>query len=271
MPMRTDKAQVFGAAQLVGVRAQGIAQVQGSVASALCVILVRDRRAEERHDAVAGVLVDGAFEAVHAVGEDLEEALEDAMPRLGIELLGELRRALHVGEEHGDLLALAFERSATAPTEAGAGRGGRAARAARAFEAGAAGFAERGVARARVPAGGAVHRPTLPRGRLAQLGCSGPDRSAQPFEVFADAVGAQQSREAEHRARLLAAAEGGLEETLARDLDGPVLRDLADLLLRELLEAGRLEQPQRLGERGLGEVALQLPQVRAQFLLQVFV
>ena len=30
-------------------------------------------------------------------------------PRLRVELLGQLHRALHVGEEHGDLLALAFE------------------------------------------------------------------------------------------------------------------------------------------------------------------
>ena len=73
-------------------------------------ILVRDRRAEERHDAVAGVLVDGALEAVHAVREDLEESLEDRVPLLGSDLLGELHRALHVGEQHRHLLALAFER-----------------------------------------------------------------------------------------------------------------------------------------------------------------
>ena len=72
-------------------------------------ILVRDRRAEQRHDAVAGVLVDDALEAMHAVGEDLEEAVHDRAPLLRIELLGQLHRALHVGEQHGDLLALAFE------------------------------------------------------------------------------------------------------------------------------------------------------------------
>jgi hypothetical protein len=73
------------------------------------VVLVGDRRPEERHDPVARVLVHRAFEAVHALGEDLEEAIEYLVPLLGIEPLGELHRALHVGEQDGDLLALAFE------------------------------------------------------------------------------------------------------------------------------------------------------------------
>ena len=72
-------------------------------------ILVRERRPEERHDAVAGVLVHRALEAMHALGEDREEAIEDAMPLLGVEPGGEVHRALHVGEEDGHLLALSFE------------------------------------------------------------------------------------------------------------------------------------------------------------------
>src|SRR5262245_21400241 len=80
----------------------------------LRVILVRNRRAEEGHDAVAGELVHRPFETMHALGEELEEAIEDAVPFLGVDLLGQLHRALHVGEEHGHLLALAFERAAGA-------------------------------------------------------------------------------------------------------------------------------------------------------------
>ena len=72
-------------------------------------ILVRDRRAEQRHDPVAGELVDRPLEAVNALGEDREEAIHDPVPLLGIDLLGELHRALHVGEEDRHLLALAFE------------------------------------------------------------------------------------------------------------------------------------------------------------------
>jgi hypothetical protein len=92
--------------------AQRLAQHQRRVAGALRVIFVRDRCAEERHDAVAGELVHRAFEPMHAVGEDGNEALHDVMPFLRIELLGELHRALHVGEQHGHLLALALEGAA---------------------------------------------------------------------------------------------------------------------------------------------------------------
>ncbi|MCX5738622.1 MAG: hypothetical protein NTZ61_09035, partial [Proteobacteria bacterium] len=109
-PDARREAQALRAPKLVRVRAQRIAQVQRRVAGALRMILVRDRRAEQRHDAVTGVLVDGALEAVDAFGEDLEEALEDAVPLLGVELPGQFHRALHVREQHRDLLALAFER-----------------------------------------------------------------------------------------------------------------------------------------------------------------
>jgi hypothetical protein len=83
--------------------------VERGVAGALRVVLVRDRRAEEGHDAVAGVLVHRPLEAVHAVGEDLEEAVEDLVPLFRVELLCKIHRALHVGEQHGHLLALAFD------------------------------------------------------------------------------------------------------------------------------------------------------------------
>jgi hypothetical protein len=86
-----------------------VTQRERRVAGALGVVLVRDRRPEQRHDAVARVLVDRALEAVHALAQDLEEAVEDAVPLLGVELLGQLYRALHVGEQDGDLLPLTFE------------------------------------------------------------------------------------------------------------------------------------------------------------------
>jgi len=60
--------------------------------------------------AVAGVLVHRALEAMHAICEDLEETVENPMPFLRVDLLGQLHRALHVGEQDGDLFALAFER-----------------------------------------------------------------------------------------------------------------------------------------------------------------
>ena len=107
--MRTEKLSPRSRFSSPRVAAQLVAQMQRRVAGPLGVVLVGDGRAEERHDAVAGVLVDRALEAVDAVGQDLEEAVEDPVPLLGVDLLGQLHRALHVGEEHGDLLALALE------------------------------------------------------------------------------------------------------------------------------------------------------------------
>jgi hypothetical protein len=46
---------------------------------------------------------------MNAFGQDLEETIHDAVPLLRVELGGELRRAPDVGEQHGHLLALAFE------------------------------------------------------------------------------------------------------------------------------------------------------------------
>ena len=55
------------AAKLVAVGSKLLREVQTCVAGALGVVLVREGRAEERHDSVAGELVDGAVEAVNAL------------------------------------------------------------------------------------------------------------------------------------------------------------------------------------------------------------
>ena len=75
-------------------------------------ILECDRRAEESHHAVAGVVGHRPLEAMHALGEERREALHDVVEDFGIDLLGEIHRALHVGEEDGHLLALALEGAA---------------------------------------------------------------------------------------------------------------------------------------------------------------
>ena len=65
---------------------------------------------EQRHDAVARVLVNRTLVAVHTVRKNRKETIEDLMPRLGVELPGKLHGTLYVGEHHRHLLALAFER-----------------------------------------------------------------------------------------------------------------------------------------------------------------
>ena len=79
------------------------------MAGAPGVVLVGDRRPEQRHDPVPGELVDGALEAVHARAQDREEAIHDPPPLLGVALLGELHRAHHIREQHRHLLALALQ------------------------------------------------------------------------------------------------------------------------------------------------------------------
>jgi len=95
------------AAQFGGVLADVVVHLQRRVASPPCVVLVGDGGAEDRHDPVAGELVDRPLEAVHRFGEGGEEALHDRVPLLRILALGHIHRPLDVGEEHRDLLALA--------------------------------------------------------------------------------------------------------------------------------------------------------------------
>jgi hypothetical protein len=97
-------------AELVRVAPQLLAKLERRVAGALRVVFVCDRSPEQGHDPVSRVLVHGSLEAVHAAGENAQEAIEDAVPLLGIDLLRECQRALHIGEEHRHLLPLPLER-----------------------------------------------------------------------------------------------------------------------------------------------------------------
>ena len=71
-------------------------------------VFVGERRAKKRHDAVAQDLVDGAFVAVDGLHHASSTGSRSSRV-LGVAVGEELHRALEVGEEDGDLLALAFE------------------------------------------------------------------------------------------------------------------------------------------------------------------
>jgi hypothetical protein len=79
---------------------------------ALGMILVGDRRAEQRHDPIAEELVHGAIVAVHLGQHQFKGAIHQAMDFFGVESFGERSEARDVHEEHRDLLALAFESTA---------------------------------------------------------------------------------------------------------------------------------------------------------------
>src|SRR5262249_13334763 len=97
------------ALELLRVAPQLLTELQRGVTRPLRVVLVRDGRPEERHDAITSVLVDCPLEAMDAVGEDREKPIHDLVPFLWIQLLCEIHRTLHVGKEHGYLLALALQ------------------------------------------------------------------------------------------------------------------------------------------------------------------
>ena len=68
-----------------------------------------DRRAEQRHHAIPGVLVDAALEAVDLGRDYLETPRDELMHLLGIATFGERAEAGDVGEQHGHLTSLAGE------------------------------------------------------------------------------------------------------------------------------------------------------------------
>ena len=109
-PTRILTRAAVRAPHLLGVALHGLLHPERRVARAHGVVLVGERRAEERHDPVAHHLVDGALVAVDGLHHPLEDGIEELARLLGIAVGEQLHRALEVGEEHGDLLALALER-----------------------------------------------------------------------------------------------------------------------------------------------------------------
>ena len=73
-------------------------------------ILDRERRAEERHDAVAHDPVHRTLVAVDGLGHAFEHRVEQQSLRgLGIAVDQQLHRTRDIGEQHGDLLPLTLE------------------------------------------------------------------------------------------------------------------------------------------------------------------
>src|SRR5262245_57653483 len=74
-------------------------------------ILVRHGRAEKRHHAVAGQLIDDTFEAVDLVKGQLQVLIEEVPIFFRIEALGDRRGADEITEEDRHQLPLARDRS----------------------------------------------------------------------------------------------------------------------------------------------------------------
>src|SRR3989442_1395254 len=72
-------------------------------------VLMSDGRPEERHNPITHHLVDRALVAVDRLHHEFEHRVQDLARLLGVPVGEQLHGALYVGEEHGDLLALAFQ------------------------------------------------------------------------------------------------------------------------------------------------------------------
>jgi hypothetical protein len=81
---------------------------EGCVTRPHGMVLMRQRGAEQRYNAVTHDLVHGALIAVHRRHHVLDDRVEQLAGFFGVAVGQQFHRALQVGEEDGDPLALAF-------------------------------------------------------------------------------------------------------------------------------------------------------------------
>ena len=99
----------LGALNLVGVPSHRILHLQSGIARAHGVVLVRQRRTKERHDAVAHDVVYRALVPVNGCHHALHDALEKLSRLLRVTVRDQLHGSLEVREQHGDLLTFALD------------------------------------------------------------------------------------------------------------------------------------------------------------------
>ena len=85
-------------AHLLGVAAYGRLHSQGGIAGAHGVVLMRHRRPEQRHNAVAHDLVHRPLVAVRGGHHVFQDRIEDLPSLLGVALGQEFHGALQVGK-----------------------------------------------------------------------------------------------------------------------------------------------------------------------------
>ena len=100
-----------GTADLFSEAADGRLHIEGGVARPHRMVLVSQRRPEQRHDPVAHDLVHRTLVPVDGFHHPFEDWIDQLARFLGVSIGEQLHRALQVGEQHRHLLALAFEGS----------------------------------------------------------------------------------------------------------------------------------------------------------------
>jgi len=96
-------------AQLIGVAPHDLLHPERGIARAHRVIFMGQRRAEERHDAVAHHLVHGTLVVVDGLHHAFEDRVEKLPRILGIAVGEQFHRTLEVREEDRHLLTLTFQ------------------------------------------------------------------------------------------------------------------------------------------------------------------
>ena len=94
--------RAVAALQVVVELRDGRLHGEGRADGALGIVLVRDRRPEDRHDGVADVLVDRPAIALDLARQRGEERGQDSTQVFGVELFPERGRAGQIGEQDRD-------------------------------------------------------------------------------------------------------------------------------------------------------------------------
>jgi hypothetical protein len=86
---------------------QHLLHQQSGVKGALRMVLISGWRSKQREDAVPSRLHDVALISTYRIDHDPQRRIENRTGLFGIERLDQFGRALYVGEQRGDCLALA--------------------------------------------------------------------------------------------------------------------------------------------------------------------
>ena len=100
----------MAAAHFLSVAVDQVLHSERGVAGANRMVLVRQRRSEQRHDAVAHDLIDRALIAMNRLHHVRKDWIDDLSRFLGITVGQQFHRTFDVGEQHRYVLALTFKR-----------------------------------------------------------------------------------------------------------------------------------------------------------------
>ena len=96
------------ALDLSGVMLDRLLHAQRRIAGPYGMILVGEGRPEQRHNAIAHHLVDGAFIAMHGLHHAFQHRIKELAGLLGIAIGQQFHRPFEVSKQDRDQLALAF-------------------------------------------------------------------------------------------------------------------------------------------------------------------